>query len=149
MVKRKKTKRVEKTQPELKPRITASVRLTPIEAVHLRDLFSIMLPPDGSKTVSQSLAAGAGRSLVETRLWHKLHTACQALGVPLGDEAPDFVVAPTAMPMPELAVQQIEVQHDLSGQEEAEDSTLAIVMQGVEEAAPAPRSKKPKKGKAD
>ncbi len=149
MVKRKKTKRVEKTQPELKPRITASVRLTPIEAVHLRDLFSIMLPPDGSKTVSQSLAAGAGRSLVETRLWHKLHTACQALGVPLGDEAPDFVVAPMAMPMPELAVQQIEVQHGPE-QEEAEDSTLASVMQGVEEAAPAPRSKKSsKKGKAD
>lgn len=149
MMKQKKTKRVEKTQPELKPRITAAVRLTPIEAVHLRDLFSIMLPPDGSKTVSQSLAAGAGRSLVETRLWQKLHTACRSLGVPLGDDAPDFVVAPTAMPMPELAVQQIEVQHD-PGQEEAGDSTLASVMQSVEEAVPTPRSKKSsKKGKTD
>jgi hypothetical protein len=86
-------------------------------------LFGIVLPPDGSRTVSQSLAASTGRPFVESQLWQKVQKACTELGIPLGDEAPDFVVVPTAVPMPELAVQQF----DSADQQEDAGSTSADV----------------------
>lgn len=77
---------------------TWDVKLTYDELVHLRDLFSICLPPDLGETVSQNLAASENRSFVETKLWLKIGKACADSGVSLAENAPDFVVAPTAPP---------------------------------------------------
>ena len=81
-----------------KRRKTFELRLTKIELLHLRDLMSILSPPDLKTTVSQLLAESESRSLVETMLWKKIAASCEAAKLPLGDEAPDFVVAPTAAP---------------------------------------------------
>jgi len=131
-----------KTRPEhvdTRPRPVASLRLTAADAVHMRDLFGIVLPPDGSRTVSQSLATATGRSIVESRLWHKLQQVCVELGVPLGDAAPDFVVVPTSVPMPELAVQRF----DAAGQEAdpgAPPDPSAFLDVVLEQAEPSPET---------
>jgi len=77
---------------------TWQVNLTAEELTHLRDMFSICLPPDLSETISQSLGKAEGRQYVEAKLWIKLGQACLAAGVSLGDDAPDFVVTPVAPP---------------------------------------------------
>jgi len=83
--------------PEIKFRKTYQVRLTKYELLHLRDLMSISLPPEGSQTVSNSLATVENRQLVEVGLWKKISDACKEVGLPLGDDAPDYVVAPSGM----------------------------------------------------
>ena len=45
------------------PQPTWDLRLTTPELLHLRDLVSVLLPPNGEKTVSQMLAEGEGRQL--------------------------------------------------------------------------------------
>ena len=88
-----------KTMKEkIKKRKTYELRLTRTELVHLRDLFSVVLPPDVKKTLSQHLAEAEDREFIETKLWDKLIDLCKTAGVPVGDEAPDYVVAPTAAP---------------------------------------------------
>jgi len=95
----------EKDTQLLKPKKTFSLRLTIAELVHLRDLFSIALPVDLKTTVSQSLAHGQGRQLVETKLWNKLVALCKEGNIPLAEEAPDFIVTVTSPP--ELSVFEI------------------------------------------
>ena len=85
-------------QPSIKKRKTYDLRLTKYELLHLRDLFSVVLPPEGRKTVSQSLAELENRILVETLLWNKVVTACEVADVPLNEEAPDYVLAPAGPP---------------------------------------------------
>lgn len=86
-----------KNPPEKKRKLH-SVRLTKYELLHLRDLFSVLLPPEGTQTLSQALAALEGRTLIESLLWRKVSAACEAVEIPTGDEAPDFVIAPSASP---------------------------------------------------
>lgn len=83
---------------DIKKRKTYELRLTKFELQHLRDLFSVSLAPDASRTVSQALAAAEGRPLVESMLWNKLTHLVETAGLPLGEEAPDFVVASVETP---------------------------------------------------
>lgn len=82
----------------LRKRKTFDLRLTKFELVHLRDLMSIVTPPEVNRTVSQHLAEAENRIMVESMLWKKLTELCDTAEVPTGDDAPDFVVAPTAAP---------------------------------------------------
>lgn len=81
-----------------KKRKTFKVRLTKLELLHLRDLFSVMLPPEMKETLSQRLAQLQNRSLVESKLWQKVAMACDEAELPMNDDAPDFVVAVASTP---------------------------------------------------
>lgn len=85
----------EKVRP---PRELLELKLTRVELAHIRDLLSIRLPPDLQKTVSQSLAEKEGRPLSEAALWDRVGSLCESSGVPLGDEAPDFIVGLAGLP---------------------------------------------------
>ena len=104
-------------QVDFTPRPTFNVSLTKNELVHLRDLFNIMLPPTMQKTVSQSLAEGCNRPLVEAKLWLKVAETCEEANLPLDDEAPDFTLALTSSP----AIGVFELQHDPNQQREDDD----------------------------
>jgi|SRR6478752_9666519 len=86
------------SDPEIKRKKTFNVRLTRYELLHIRDLFAIMLPPDMKETLSQRLAQTQDRSLVEAQLWQKVVRACEEAELPLGDDAPDFVVTAASSP---------------------------------------------------
>ena len=81
-----------------KQRKTFTLRVTKAELLHLRDLFSILLPLEMKETVSHRLAHLQDRILVEAKLWQKVVVVCQEAQVPLDDDAPDFVVAASAAP---------------------------------------------------
>ena len=83
---------------KFKKRKTFSLKLTKFEVLHLRDLFSVLLPPDAKQTLSQALAFLEERQLVEAVLWSKIHDVCVEAGLPVGDSAPDYVVAPASPP---------------------------------------------------
>jgi hypothetical protein len=89
----------------LKPKRIFNLKLSLVELAHLRDLFSIALPVDLKSTVSQSLAVGQGRQVVETKLWNKVVALCKEASLPLGEEAPDFIITVTAPP--ELGVFEV------------------------------------------
>lgn len=102
-------------EPDVNVRKTISLRLTRYELLHLRDLFSIMLPLEMKVTVSQALANQQQRTLIESRLWQKIIHACADADVPLGDEAPDFVVAASSAPSVdvfELAHDTVPIEHE-------------------------------------
>ena len=82
----------------VKRRKTFDLRLTKYELLHLRDLFSIVLPPDVKKTLSQALAELEDRPNVEAMLWDKIVDACKEADLPIEDESPDYIVAPTGPP---------------------------------------------------
>ncbi len=104
-------------------RKTFPLRLTKFELIHLRDLFSILTPPDAKTTVSQALANTANRQLIEAVLWKKVSALCTDADVAMNDDAPDFIIAPAGPPA--LAV--FELSHDpnqvatTSGDEEDDD----------------------------
>lgn len=79
--------------PEIKVRKTHPLRLTKFELLHLRDLFGVTTSPELKVTVSQQLAKMQGRALVEAKLWQKVADGCNSVGLPMGDDAPDFVIA--------------------------------------------------------
>jgi len=83
-------------QPEIKRRKTQELRLTRFELLHLRDLMTVVLPPEGKQTLSGALAVLENRTLIEAVLWKKVSKACEEVGLPLGDEAPDYVIAAIA-----------------------------------------------------
>lgn len=89
---------VKQKEPEIKQKTTFSVKLTKFELLHLRDLFGTTLAPDMTKTVSQTLAVSQDRVLIEAKLWQKLANACVEAGLPMNEDAPDFVVAPSGAP---------------------------------------------------
>lgn len=86
------------SKDKIKKRKTYDLRLTRTELAHLRDLFSVVLPPDTKKTLSQHLAEIEDRVYVEDKLWSKLVDLLGQADIPHGDEAPDFIIAPTAPP---------------------------------------------------
>jgi len=79
---------------KLKKRKTFKLKLTQLELLHMRDLFSVALPPTLAVTLSQSLATAEERTLVESKLWQKLATACSKANIPTDDDAPDFGIVP-------------------------------------------------------
>jgi len=99
MIKRsKKDQSKEQPKEDLKPKKNFSLRLSKQELVHLRDLFGVLLPPDMRSTISQSLASSQERPLVESKLWGKIISLCNEAEIPMGDDAPDFVVTISGPP---------------------------------------------------
>lgn len=86
-----KRKVVKPLEPEVKAVKKFDLSLTKFELIHLRDLFSILLPTDATQTVSQSLAVAEERDIIEKMLWDKVCKLCRSAKVPLNDEAPDFI----------------------------------------------------------
>jgi hypothetical protein len=102
----------------LKPKKIFTLKLSLAELIHLRDLFSISLPVDLKTTVSQSLAIGQGRQIVETKLWNKLVNLCKEGGIPLEEESPDFIITVTAPP--ELGVFEVASDYDRSSEQSSD-----------------------------
>lgn len=90
-------KKTEK-KPKIHRQKTFDLNLTKFELLHVRDMLSVLLPPHGDQTLSQSLAELEGRSLIEARLWSKVTSLCEAAGLPVDAEAPDYIIAPTSTP---------------------------------------------------
>ena len=93
-----KSEPLDEKEPKVKRHSVFDLQLTKFELLHLRDLMSILLPPDGSQTVSEALAAAEERNLIESMLWDKVSKLCNDAGLPLDSAAPDYVVAPIAAP---------------------------------------------------
>lgn len=87
-----------KNNSSKKKRKTYDLRLTKYELVHMRDMFSIVLPPDLTKTLSQSLCEVEERQSDEASLWKKIVELCLEADIPVGEDAPNFVVAPSESP---------------------------------------------------
>src|SRR5437868_2704044 len=81
--------------PEPKRVKTFSLTLTAEELLHVRDMMSVILPPDGSVRLSESLAASEKRPVTESKLWSKIVNLCMEAELPVGDSAPDFFVGMT------------------------------------------------------
>jgi hypothetical protein len=112
-------KKKNKETPKVHRQKTYDLTLTKFEILHIRDLFSVLLPPDGSQTLSQSLAELEGRGLIESKLWAKVSALCEAAELPIDAEAPDYIIAPTSSPT--LGV--FHINHDLAESESSEDET--------------------------
>lgn len=111
------------SDPEVKKRKTTSLKLTRFELLHIRDVLSVMLPSEMNVTVSQALAKQQQRTLVEARLWDKIKDACERVDIPLGDDAPDFVVAASSAP----SVDVFELAHDGNINDEKEAPPISNV----------------------
>ena len=106
-------------KPKIHRQKTFDLNLTKFELLHLRDLMSLLLPPDGQQTLSQSLAELEGRNLIESMLWTKLSNLCESAGLPTDAEAPDYIIAPITSP--KLGV--FHVNHDLDTQGTDDEGT--------------------------
>jgi len=84
--------------PKIHRQKTYDLTVTKYELLHIRDLFSVLLPPDGSQTLSQALAEAEGRGIIESMLWEKVSSLCEAADLPLGAESPDYIIAPVSSP---------------------------------------------------
>jgi hypothetical protein len=124
-------------KPNIKRRKTYQLRLTRFEILHLRDLMSVCLPPEGKQTLSGALATLENRQLIESLLWKKVSAACAEAQLPTGEDAPDYVIAPTGITP--LGVFQLASdpngpeQDDDDGDEEDvsdEESVLASLFKG-------------------
>ena len=103
MAAKKKAPATPKKRPvaEAKPKTTEklyTLQVTREMLEHLRDLFGVLLPPDGQVSVSQFLAAVTGRQELEHNLFTIVENACIDVGVPTGEGAPDYVVMPISPP---------------------------------------------------
>jgi hypothetical protein len=89
-------------KPKPKPKVQSeqlyTLQVTREMLEHLRDLFGVLLPPDGQVSVSQFLAAVTGRQELENNLFTIVEDTCIDAGVPTGDDAPDYVVMPISPP---------------------------------------------------
>ncbi len=83
---------------QIKKRKTHELHFTKFELLHLRDMLGVVLPPNTNKTLSQHLAELENRVLIESALWNKISSACSEAGLPVGDQAPDYIVAPISSP---------------------------------------------------
>lgn len=66
--------------------------LTKTELKHLRDMLSVVLPPDGAKTISESLAQKTNRTISEKSLWKKIANLCADFDIATGEKAPNYLV---------------------------------------------------------
>lgn len=116
-------------KPKVHRQKTYSLTLTKFELLHVRDMLSVLLPPDGQQTLSQSLAELEGRTLIESMLWTKISSLCEEAGLPIDSEAPDYIIAPTSTPT--LGV--FHINHDLEGQGESEQTGFLPDTEGEED----------------
>lgn len=86
------------SQPTIRKQKTFALRLTKFELIHLRDLFSIRLPPELKQTISQKLADVEERVMIEARLWQKLVASFVEAELPVDDDAPDFICSTSSVP---------------------------------------------------
>lgn len=121
-------KKTEK-KPKVHRQKTYDLVLTKFELLHVRDMLSILLPPDGKQTLSQSMAELEGRGIIESMLWTKVSALCGEAGLPVDAEAPDYIIAPTSAPT--LGV--FHVNHELSGHDDEEGGGFLPSEQGEEE----------------
>lgn len=115
---------------------TFPLHLTVFELTHLRDLFSITLPPTLDRTVSQALAASEDRLMVEAKLWQKVAAACRESKIPMDDDAPDFICAASSAPpvgVFRLAQEPNEGEHDEDEDEDSSDESSVFTSEEVEE----------------
>jgi len=123
--------------PEIKLPSSQQVTLTKHELVHLRDLLGMILTVEGV-TISQALASATNRTITEGRLWSKVKNACINVGVPVEDDAPDYVVSSSGPP--KLNVFRLEMQEQgeslvqivESGDEKRDRSTDIFTTEGDE-----------------
>lgn len=85
---------------KIRTRKTFPLRLSKFELLHLRDLFGVYLSTEAKQTVSQALAAAEERTVIEARLWQRIAAACHEAGLPMDEEAPDFICAAMVSPPP-------------------------------------------------
>lgn len=84
---------------EKKPKTNGiSLPLTRDELKHLRDLMSIVLPPEGD-TVSKVLASLGKNQVKEALLWQKVADLCVKNGLAIGADAPDFYIDQISPPV--------------------------------------------------
>lgn len=95
--------------------------LTRFELLHLRDLFSVVLP-NANATVSQSLALLEKRMLVEEHLWKKIQAACRDAKIQLSEKAPDYVIVTLGQPL--MGVFQLATEPDEAEENEAVDGEV-------------------------
>ena len=100
---------------QIKKKKIYTLKLTKFELLHLRDLMGVLTPPDAKTTVSQHLAEAENRVHIEQFLWNKITELCKEAKLPLGDDAPDYIVAPTNTPT--MGVFQISSEPPNSDQE--------------------------------
>ena len=112
-------KKKEISEPEIKRHLTFELSLTKFELLHLRDLMSVLLPPEGAQTLSQSLASIEDRLIVESLLWTKVNSLCKRAKLPLGEEAPDYIIATTSSP----PMGVFQVNQDLQSIDKTSEST--------------------------
>lgn len=98
----------------LKKTKLTTVKFSKFELIHLRDLFSLLTPPEMKETISQKLGMLQHRPLIEAKLWQKIVKACEENEIPLGDEAPDFVVSLASTP----SIGVYELSHDENQEQE-------------------------------
>lgn len=115
--------RVARSKPAPKKRASkASGVLTVLELdrdelKHLRDLMSMILPIEEMQTISNALAAASEvGDQVDENLWRKVHAACVNANIDVDEDAPDYVIAPTANPT--LGVFRVEVNKEEASEEQ-------------------------------
>lgn len=102
----------------IKKNKTFDLKLTKAELIHLRDVLSVVLPPDVNTTLSQQLAELENRTPIESMLWKKVYESCKVAGLPLDEEAPDYIIAPAGSPT--LKVFHMSVESDLQQETQGE-----------------------------
>lgn len=106
------------TNVVVKKNKTFELKLTKAELIHLRDIMSVVLPPDVNTTLSQQLAELENRTPIESLLWKKVYESCKSAGLPVDEEAPDYIIAPAASPT--LKVFHMSVESDLDEETQGE-----------------------------
>lgn len=104
-----KSKRGVKATP---PVTSAPVVLTSQEVCFLRDLMGVLFPIE-MVTVSADLAEKTDRQKIEQSVWDKICLLCNKMSIPVGEMAPDFVIAPKSAPM--MGVFELSEKSDDSG----------------------------------
>jgi hypothetical protein len=87
--------------------ILLQLSLSKDELIHIRDIMSVLMPPDCKNTFSEELAQLNNLTDAEENLWQKIHHLCSINNIDTDDRAPDFVV--TIPQHPELAIHRLQV----------------------------------------
>ncbi len=86
------------------------LKLNQDELTHLRDLFGILMPPNYTLTLSESLALLYNNEKLENKLWDQVYNLCKHNNISIDTDANDFAVM-IATP-PKLEVQQVKLECD-------------------------------------
>lgn len=81
-----------------RPSSSPGLFLSAVELEFLRDIMSVRLPLDLTRTASQALAEHTSRIETEDSLWEKIVVECERQHVKLGDDAPDYLITASSTP---------------------------------------------------